>query len=121
MQLASKMRFVSAQLIALLSNDLYRRSAHHANVMAGHLRRSLEDAIADGRVVGLGFSQATMANAVFATLPNESADRLKEKFRFYDWDRAANEVRWMTAFDTSEADVDAFVDAIVQELAPVVE
>ncbi|MHC5797963.1 threonine aldolase family protein [Lacisediminihabitans sp. FW035] len=116
MQLASKMRFVSAQLIALLSNDLYRRSANHANAMAGHLRRSLEDAIGDGRVTNLAFSQETTANAVFAVLPNESADRLKEKFRFYDWDRAAGEVRWMTAFDTTEADVDAFVAAIVEEL-----
>ncbi|CAN5516357.1 low specificity L-threonine aldolase [soil metagenome] len=116
MQLASKMRFVSAQLIALLSNDLYRRSANHANAMAGHLRRSLEDAIGDGRVANLSFSQDTTANAVFAVLPNESADRLKEKFRFYDWDRAAGEVRWMTAFDTTEADVDEFVAAIVDEL-----
>jgi threonine aldolase len=116
MQLSSKMRFVSAQLVALLTDDLYRRSANHANAMAGHLRRSLEDAIADGRVSNLSFSQKTTANAVFAVLPHESADRLKEKFRFYDWDRAANEVRWMTAFDTTEADVDAFVAAIVEEL-----
>jgi threonine aldolase len=116
MQLASKMRFVSAQLIALLTDDLYRRSANRANAMAGHLRRSLEAAIVDGRVRNLSFSQETTANAVFAVLPNESADRLKEKFRFYDWDRAANEVRWMTAFDTTEADVDAFVAAIVKEL-----
>ena len=116
MQLSSKMRFVSAQLVALLTDDLYRRSANHANAMAGHLRRSLEDAIADGRVSNLSFSQKTAANAVFAVLPHESADRLKEKFRFYDWDRAANEVRWMTAFDTTEADVDAFVAAIVEEL-----
>jgi threonine aldolase len=116
MQLASKMRFVSAQLVALLSDDLYRRSANHANVMAAHLRRSLEDAIADGRVSNLSFSQETKANAVFALLPNASSDRLREKFRFYDWDRAANEVRWMTAFDTTEADVDAFVAAIVEEM-----
>ena len=116
MQLSSKMRFVSAQLVALLTDDLYRRSANHANAMAGHLRRSLEDAIADGRISNLSFSQETTANAVFAVLPHESADRLKKKFRFYDWDRAANEVRWMTAFDTTEADVDAFVAAIVGEL-----
>jgi threonine aldolase len=121
MQLASKMRFVSAQLIALLTDDLYLRSANHANAMAGHLRRSLEDAIADGRIPsggerGLSFSQPTQANAVFGVLPNESADRLREKFRFYDWDRAAGEVRWMAAFDTTEDDVDAFVAAIVAEL-----
>ena len=119
MQLASKMRFVSAQLIALLTDDLYRTSASHANAMAGHLRRSLEDALTSGRIPAgrLAFSQATEANAVFGVLANDSADRLREKFRFYDWDRAAGEVRWMTAFDTTEADVDALVDAIVEELA----
>jgi threonine aldolase len=116
MQLSSKMRFVSAQLVALLTDDLYRRSASHANAMAGHLRRTLDDAIAQGRIHNLTFSQKTTANAVFAVLPHESSDRLKEKFRFYDWDRAANEVRWMTAFDTTEADVEAFVAAIVEEM-----
>lgn len=116
MQLASKMRFVSAQLIALLTDDLFLRSAEHANQMAARLRRSLEDAIADGRVRNLSFSQPTQANAVFGVLANDSADRLKEKFRFYDWDRATGEVRWMTSFDTTEADVDAFVAAIIGEL-----
>ena len=45
------------------------------------------------------------------------ADRLRSHTAFYDWDRAAGEVRWMTAFDTTEADVDAFVDRIRAELA----
>jgi threonine aldolase len=113
MQLASKMRFVSAQLIALLDDDLYLRSAGHSNAMAARLRKSLEDAAP----AGLSFSQKTDANAVFAVLPNDAADRIREKFRFYDWDRAAGEVRWMTAFDTTEADIDAFVACVVAELA----
>ena len=54
---------------------------------------------------------------MFAVLPNDAADRIRERFRFYDWDRAAGEVRWMCAFDTTEADVDAFVAAIREELA----
>lgn len=118
MQLASKMRFVSAQLIALLSDDLYLRCARHANAMAARLRTALDTAIADGRIVNLAFSQQTTANAVFAVLAHESTDRLKEQFRFYDWNRAAGEVRWMTAFDTTGGDVDAFVAAIIAELAP---
>ncbi|MEO7146899.1 MAG: low specificity L-threonine aldolase [Terrimesophilobacter sp.] len=117
MQLASKMRFVSAQLIALLEGDLWLHSARHANAMAGHLRRSLDDRIADGSVRDLSFSQATQSNAVFAVLPAGVADRLREKFRFYDWNPATGEVRWMCSFDTTEADIDAFVNAIVQELA----
>ena len=113
MQLSSKMRFVSAQLIALLTDDLWLRSAGHANEMATRLRTSLEAA----NLPALSFARDTQANAVFAVLPNEAADRIREKFRFYDWDRAAGEVRWMTAFDTTEADIDAFVAAITEELS----
>jgi threonine aldolase len=116
MQLASKMRFVSAQLLALLEDDLYLRAAAHANAMAARLRESLEALIAKGEITGLGFSQPTQANAVFAVLANEAADRIREKVRFYDWDRAAGTVRWMAAFDTTEADVDAFVAVISEEL-----
>ncbi len=118
MQLASKMRFVSAQFLALLEGDLWLRSASHANAMAAHLRRSLDDRIADGSVTGLSFSQETQSNAVFAVLPPGVADRLRQAFRFYDWDAAAGEVRWMCSFDTTEADIDAFVEAIAKELAP---
>lgn len=118
MQLASKMRFLSAQLIALFENDLYLRSAGQANAMAARLRGALDDLISSGDITGLSFSQPTEANAVFAILPNESADRIREKVRFYDWDRANAEVRWMTGFDTTQADVDAFVDVIRRELAP---
>lgn len=117
MQLASKMRFVSAQLIALFEDDLYLRSARQANAMAARLRHRLEEHLAAGEITGLSFSQPTQVNAVFAVLSNEAADHIREQVRFYDWDRVAGEVRWMTAFDTKEADVDAFVDVIRKELA----
>jgi len=116
MQLASKMRFVSAQLIALLDDDLYLRSATHANAMAARLRSALEESLRAGEITGLRFSQPTQANAVFALLANDAADRIREQVRFYDWNRVTGEVRWMTAFDTTEADVDAFVAVIRQEL-----
>lgn len=117
MQLTSKMRFVSAQLLALLADDLYLRSAGHANAMAARLREALEEEILAGTITGLAFAHPTQANAVFAVLANEVADRIRERVRFYDWDRAAGQVRWMTAFDTTEADVDGFVAAIREELA----
>ena len=109
MQLSSKMRFISAQLIALLEGDLWLRNARHSNAMAQRLRAEVEQGIADGSVHGVSFTQPTQANGVFATLPDGVADRLREKFRFYDWDAARNEVRWMCSFDTQESDVDAFV------------
>ena len=111
MQLASKMRFLSAQLVALYEGDLWLRSAGHANAMAARLRSALEG------VDGVTFTQATQANALFAALPPGVADRLREQFRFYDWNPATGEVRWMTAFDTTEADVDAFAAAITKELS----
>ena len=73
--------------------------------------------ISDEPIRGLSFSRDTEANAVFGVLDNAAADRIRERVRFYDWDRAAGEVRWMTAFDTTEADVDNFVVAITEELA----
>ncbi|GAB2826212.1 low specificity L-threonine aldolase [Alpinimonas psychrophila] len=106
MQLASKMRFVSAQLIALLEGDLWSRSATHANAMATRLRSSLEG------VHGVNFTQPTQANGVFATLTPGVADELRKEFRFYDWNTATGEVRWMCAWDTTEADVDNFAAAV---------
>ena len=117
MQLASKMRFLSAQLIALYEGSLWLDSAAHANAMAHKLRAALEHGISTGSITGLGFSRPTEANAVFGVLDNAAADRIRDRVRFYDWDRAAGEVRWMTAFDTTEADVDTFVAAITEELA----
>lgn len=112
MQLASKMRFVSAQLLALLTDDLYLRSATHANAMAARLRATLEAAAP----AGLTFAQPTEANVVFAILPADAADRIREKFLFYDWARSG-QVRWMCAFDTTEADVDALAATIISELS----
>ncbi|WP_127794863.1 low specificity L-threonine aldolase [Agromyces sp. LHK192] len=117
MQLASKMRFVSAQLITLLEGDLWLRSASHANAMASRLRDALDAGVAAGSLPGLGFTQATQSNGVFATLPTGVADRLRDRgFKFYDWDASRGEVRWMCSFDTTEADIDAFVAAIGEEL-----
>lgn len=117
MQLASKMRFVSAQFLALFEDDLWLRSASHANAMAAKLRSALDERIADGRISGLSFSQETQSNALFAVLPPGVADKLRESFRFYDWNQATGEVRWMCSFDTTEGDIDAFVEAITRELA----
>jgi len=116
MQLASKMRFVSAQLAALFEDGLGLSSARHANQMAALLRSALEERISSGEITGLSFSAPTQANAVFALLDTTVADRIREHVRFYDWDRSRGEVRWMCAFDTTEDDVNAFVDLITREL-----
>lgn len=117
MQLSSKMRFISAQLLTLFTDDLGLRSAAHANSMATQLRQALETALDSGEITGLSFSAPTQANAVFALLDNAVADRIREKFRFYDWDRHKGEVRWMCAFDTTAEDIQSFVEVITAELS----
>lgn len=114
MQLASKMRFVSAQLIALYEGDLWLRNAAHANAMATRLRAGIEAGVADGSIRGVAFSQPTQANGIFATLPAGVADQLRERVRFYDWDASLSEVRWVCSFDTHEDDIDAFVADIAR-------
>jgi threonine aldolase len=111
-QLASKMRFISAQLVALLENDVWRRAAGHANAMARRLGEAIED------VEGVTLTQAVQANGVFAILPEGAAERLLEDFKFYFWDEHTREVRWMCAWDTSEEDVDAFAAAIAEVASP---
>jgi threonine aldolase len=111
MQLASKMRFMSVQFIALLEGDLWLRSASHANAMAARLRAGVES------IPGVSLSQKTESNGVFAILHPVDPDRLRTSFRFYDWNEAAREVRWMCSFDTTEEDVDSFIAAIKRELA----
>lgn len=109
MQLASKMRFLSVQFEVLLTTDLWRRSAGHANAMAARL------AAAVGAIDGVHVTQPVEANAVFAVLPREVTEELAERWPFYVWDEATGEVRWMAAWDTAPEDVDAFV-ASLQEL-----
>jgi threonine aldolase len=111
MQLASKMRILSAQLEVLLDGDLWRRNAEHANAMAQRL------AAAVGELPGVHITQPVQANAVFALLPPGAAERLQEQWRFYTWDEATGEVRWMCAWDTPAEDVDAFAAAVADTVA----
>jgi threonine aldolase len=104
LQLASKMRFIAAQLGALLNDGLWRENAAHANAMAARLAHALGDAVEITRPV--------QANAVFARLPASARAVLHERYDFYDWDEASGEVRWMCAWDTTEADVDEFAGAV---------
>src|SRR5450631_456005 len=110
MQLASKMRFVSVQFDALLSGDLWLRNARHANAMAVRLEAAVRD------VEGVEVQRPVEANSVFATLPAAVTERLQRSYPFYVWDEPSSEVRWMTSFNTTEADVDGFAAALSQEM-----
>jgi threonine aldolase len=105
-QLMSKMRFVAAQFTALLQDDLWRANAAQANALA---RRLCDGAAA---VSGVEIVYPVQANAVFARLDPRHIAALQETCFFHVWDEKESVVRWMTAFDTSEEDVDAFVEEI---------
>jgi threonine aldolase len=106
MQLASKMRYLAAQLLGLLEDQLWLHNAAHANRMA----RRLADGVRG--IPGVELWQAVESNAVFAALRPDHMERLQREWEFYVWDERGHVVRWMTAFDTTEADVDAFAAAV---------
>jgi threonine aldolase len=111
MQLASKMRFLAAQFDALLSDELWLRSARHANTMAARLA----DAVGD--VPGVQITRPVQANAVFAIVPSEAIGALQRDYPFYVWDESIGEVRWMCSWDTTAEDVDRFAAAVRDALA----
>jgi threonine aldolase len=106
MQLGSKMRFMAAQFTALLEDKLWLRGAQHANAMAARLAAGLADA------PGVSIRHPVQSNAVFAALSQKRIKALQQEWTFYTWDEAESVVRWMTAFDTTEEDVDAFLASI---------
>ena len=106
MQLASKMRYVAAQLARVLEGDLWRSNAAHANAMA---RRLAEGASA---VRGVSLAYPVQANGVFARLPREWIAPLQERSFFYVWDEEEGIARWMCSFDTTEGDVDGLLAAL---------
>ena len=112
LQLASKMRFLSAQLNALYEGDLWRNSATRSNEMALYLADSLAEAVAQSRVHGIEIVQRVESNVVFVRMPAEVAARARQTFAFADWPLEKDIVRLMCAFDTTTEDVDALVAAI---------
>ena len=106
MQLASKMRFMSAQVVALLTDDLWRRNAANANSMAARLA----DAVADAP--GVTITDPVQANAVFAIIDRRATAALKQEFPFEVWREDTGQVRWMTSWATRAAEVDAFAARI---------
>lgn len=106
MQLASKMRYLAAQFLALLEDQLWLHNARHANQMAARLAERIQD------IPGVSLCQPVESNAVFVSLGAAHIRRLQEDWHFHVWDEVAGVVRWMTAFDTTEADVDAFAVSV---------
>jgi threonine aldolase len=105
-QLPSKMRFVAAQFNALLDDDLWIKGAQHSNEMATRLYAATRE------IEGVQFEHAPEVNSLFPVLPADAIAALCEWCFFWDWDVSRHQVRWMTAWDTTQDDVDRFVAGV---------
>jgi len=105
-QLFSKMRFIAAQFEAYLTDDLYMVNALAANGMAALMAKRLAE------IPQLKVTQAVTVNSVFVILPEKLIEPLQEKYHFYTWDEARNEVRLMCSFNTTEAQIDDLINTI---------
>ncbi len=104
MQLASKMRYISAQFIALLSNNLWHKNAAQANDMAKYLEKKLK------QIPKIKLTQKVETNGVFATVPAKSIPLINKKYFVYTWDEKESEIRLMTSFNTRKEEIDELVD-----------
>jgi threonine aldolase len=105
-QLYSKMRYLSAQYLAYFQNDLWRQNASHSNAMAQYLADQIKD------LPGVCFTQKVEANSLFLILPQEAIQKMLESYFFYMWDESANEIRLVCSWDTTQQDVDDFVERL---------
>lgn len=111
MQLFSKMRFISAQFLAFFREELWKKNALHANLMARILENELRT------IPAIRITRKVEANGIFAIVPREIIEPLREKYFFYIWDEQGPEVRWMTSFDTTEEEIHDFA-RLIRQLLP---
>jgi len=111
MQLASKMRFISAQFEALLTGDLWKQNAAHANRMAKLLQQEIR------KIPRVKIVYDVEANGVFAQIPRQAIAKLQKRYFFYVWNEEQSVVRWMCSFDTTEEDVKQFARFVAQTVA----
>ncbi len=110
MQLASKMRFISAQYIGYFRNDVWKTCAEHANAMARLLADHLK------QIPGVKLTQTVQANGVFVIIPREVAEKVKGRYFFYPWDEKRSEWRLMASWDTQANDIEDFIVLLKSEL-----
>ncbi|MCT1607121.1 beta-eliminating lyase-related protein [Nesterenkonia massiliensis] len=106
MQLASKQRFLSAQLVELFGTELWRRNAEHANAQAAKLGQAL------AALEGVSITGSTVVNAVFPEMPQEMAARIQSAYLAHVWDTAPSGnpvLRLMCNWQTTDAQLDALV------------
>ena len=110
MQLASKMRFISAQFVAYFRDELWKRCASHSNTMAMILADKLN------QFGEIKVTQPVQSNGVFVFLPSEVAEKMRNHYFFYPWNEKRSEYRLMASWDTTESDIEDFINLLRKEL-----
>jgi threonine aldolase len=110
MQLASKMRYISAQYIAYFRDDLWQQCASHANSMARLMAERIEG------INGIHITQKVESNGIFVTIPVKVAERMQQHYFFYPWNERISEYRLMTSWDTGKEDIEGFVTLLEKEM-----
>lgn len=105
-QLASKLRYLSAQFIPYLKNDLWLQNAVKANNSALKLAEALR------QYPQIQFTQKVESNQLFFTIPEASLKKLQEHYFFYMWNEANNEARLVTSWDTTDEDIDGLIEVL---------
>lgn len=105
-QLPSKMRFVAAQFNALLHDDLWIRLADHSNGLATELYERTRD------IPGVHYDRPPAVNSVFPCLPHDAIAPLRDWCFFWEWEPSRDQVRWMTAWDTTLTDIERFAAGV---------
>lgn len=108
-QLASKMRYLSCQFSAYLTDELWLKNAKHANEMAIILAAGFN------QIKGATLTQSLQTNQIFISLPRDLIDILLKHYFFYFWNEANNEVRFVTSYDTYKEDVEDFIAILHHE------
>ena len=101
-QLNSKMRFISAQYVELFRDGLFFQLGAQANAMALALYERTK------HHKSLGLVKPPLVNSLYPTISQPARTALQDWSFFWDWDVAAQQVRWMTAWDTTLEDIEAF-------------
>lgn len=107
-QLASKLRYMSAQFLPYLENNLWLENALHANKCALKLAEAMS------KFDEIKFTQKIESNQLFFILPADVLAKLQEKYFFYVWNDARNEARLVTSWDTTDEDIDSFIATLDQ-------
>ena len=105
-QLASKLRYLSAQFIPYLENNLWLENAMKANLAATKLADIMK------QYPQICFTQKIESNALFFTIPTEALRKLQEEYFFYMWNEEHNEARLVTSWDTTGEDIAGFEESL---------